>query len=131
MKEKKVSADWYIAATHWLTTLITATVGGVLFVLLFTITGNPLIVFIASIIAWPFMIWLGVIYSVRYLNKTYVIKNAKQIVILSTIYLTIVAGGFRLYEFLQTGVIKIEYISFVVGVIIFYFLSKKYLKENI
>jgi hypothetical protein len=131
MKEKKVSADWYIAATHWLTTLITATVGSVLFVLLFTITGNPLIVFIASMIAWPFMVWLGIIYSVRYLNKSYIIKNPNQIVILSTIYLVIVAGGFRLYEFMQTGVIQMEYISFVVGVIIFYFLSKKYLKESI
>lgn len=130
MKEKKTSADWYVAATHWLTTLITATVGGVILIFLAALTGSPVLVAIVSVIAWPFMVWLGVIYSSRYLDRTYIIKDAKHVVLLSTIYLVIVAGGIRLLDFMQTGIIKIEYIGFIIGLIIFYMMSRKYIKDN-
>lgn len=134
MKPKKESADWYIAATHWLTAgfAIPFVLALVLGIPLTLILGkeNIGLLALAFIILNILSIWLGVIYSSRYLNKTYVIKNADQIVILSTIYLVLVGGGLRAYKFVQTGVFTYEYIGFAVGVIIFYLISKKYIKNN-
>lgn len=134
MKSKKESADWYIAATHWLTAgfaipFVLALVLGIPLTLILGKENITLLAF-AFIILSILSIWLGVIYSSKYLNKTYIIKNADQIVILSTIYLVLVGGGFRVYKFIQTGVFTYEYIGFAIGIIIFYFVSKKYIKNN-
>lgn len=130
MKEKKVSADWYIAATHWLTAFITGVIGAVILLILASLTGSSGLVAVSALLGWPIMLWLGVRYSARYLDKTYVIKNADHIIILSLIYLVIVGGGSRVYEFMQTGIIKTEYLGFVIAVIVFYFTSKRYVKNN-
>lgn len=129
MKEKKVSADWYIAATHWLTATITMTILGVIIgVVLILISQDPIIVALGFIILYPLCMWFAVKYSVKYLSNTYFIKNTNQIVILSTIYLIIVGGGFRLLDF--KGLVTYEHIGFVLAVFVFYFASKKYLKNN-
>jgi len=129
MKEKKVSADWYIAATHWLTSSVAMAILGALigFVLLL-IFQNPIILALGFIVIYPLCMWFAVKYSVKYLGNTYLIKNANQIVILSTIYLIIVGGGLRLLDF--KGVVTYENIGFVLAVFVFYFSSKKYLKND-
>lgn len=137
MKEKKASADWYIAATHWLTSgfVIPLILGFVAIMVLAAIIGsgasaNTFTVSVAIIILTPIFFWLGVMYSAKYLDKTYVIKNAQNIVLLSTVYLVVIGGGYRLYQFLQTGIFKDEYIGFILGLLAFYLASKKYIKNN-
>jgi uncharacterized SAM-binding protein YcdF (DUF218 family) len=131
MKEKKASADWYISATHWLTATITMVIFSVVLgFILALITQNTTIILIGFILLYPLMMWLAVKYSARYLNKTYVIKNANQIVILSTIYIVIVNGGLRILSFLSNGVITADHIGFALAIIVFYFASRKYIKNN-
>ena len=130
MKEKKTSADWYIAGTHWLTTMIAAVIGAMILILLATLTKNPLVITIVGLVSWPFLIWVGVVYSTKYLKKTYLIEDSKKIVILATIYFVVVSGGLRVYDFLQTGVMEDGGIRFIIGAIVFYFVSMKYLKDN-
>lgn len=137
MKEKKQSANWNIAATHWLTSgfaipfLMTLVIGIPLVILIGEKNIVPLA--IASQIVYFFSIWLGVIYSSKYIAKTYIVNDKDKIANLSTIYLIIIGGGFRLYNFLTKG-IDIEFIinacGFVVVVLIFHILSKKYLKNT-
>ena len=132
MKPKKTSADWYIAATHWLTATIASVIFSVVIgILIAIISQNPIIIMIGFIILYPLMMWFAVKYSARYLDKTYIIKNANQIVILSTVYLVIVGGGLRLYNFLQNGILKDDYIGFALALIVFYFASKKFIRNNI
>jgi len=132
MKEKKNSADWYIAATHWLTATITMVVFAVVLgIILALITQNQAVILVGYIILYPLMMWLAVKYSVRYLDKTYIIKNANQIVILSTIYIVIVGGGIRVMGFISNGIITPDHIGFALAIIVFYFASRKYIKNNI
>lgn len=131
MKEKKNSAEWYIAATHWLTALILSTIlGAIVIFILAMVSQNPTVTLIGFIVLNPVVMWFAVKYSSRYLDKTYFIKNANQIVILSLIYLIITAGGFRVYKFFQTGVFQTEYVGFIIALIVFYLASKKYIKSN-
>jgi uncharacterized membrane protein YhiD involved in acid resistance len=132
MKEKKNSADWYIAATHWLTATIgMAIFGAVIGIILALISQNPTIIMVGIIILYPLMMWLAVKYSARYLDKTYVIKNTNQIVILSTIYIVIVGGGYRVMNLLSKGILTADHIGFAIAIIVFYFASKKYIKNNV
>ena len=86
MKEKKTSADWYIAATYWLTTIVLSTILGALIIFVLAIVSqNPSATMIGFIILDPLVMWLAVRYSVKFLDKTYIIRNANQIVMLSTI----------------------------------------------
>jgi len=132
MKPKKESADWYIAATHWLTATISMVIFAVVIgIALALISQNPTVILIGFIILYPLMMWLAVKYSARYLDKTYVIKDASKIVILSTIYIVLVGGGFRVMNFLSTGIITPDHIGFALAIIAFYFASKKYIKSNL
>ena len=134
MKEKKISAEWYVAATHWLTAgfaipfVLALLLGMPLAILLGD--DNNILLDVAFGILNVIGIWLGVLYSSKYLDKTYVIKNANKIVILSTIFIILVGGGFRVYKFFQSGVFSYEYIGFATGIVIFYLASKKYVKNN-
>jgi hypothetical protein len=137
MKEKKQSKDWYIAATHWLTSgfaipfLMTLIIGIPLVILIGEKNIIPLV--IASQIVYFFSIWLGIIYSSKYITKTYIVNDKDKIANLSTIYLIVLGGGFRIYNLLTKGM-DIEFIinacGFVVVVLIFHILSKKYLRNT-
>ncbi|MDB5204135.1 MAG: hypothetical protein JWP09_163 [Candidatus Taylorbacteria bacterium] len=134
MKEKKVSPDWYIAATHWLTA------GFVVPFLLALVLGIPLAIILGkdniTLLSLSFVVinvlsvWLGVMYSAKYLAKTYIIKDSNQIAILATVFLVLVGGGFRVHTFMQTGVFAYEYIGFIIGIFVFYFTSKIYIKNS-
>ncbi len=136
MKEKKQSKDWYLAAIHWLIA------GFAMPFLLILILGIPatLIIGIDNIVLlkvimsaiWILSLWLGVIYSAKYLAKTYIIKNSDNIVKIAAIYLAVFGGGFRLIGFSKgnTPASIIDLGFFVVEVAIFYILSKKYVKNT-
>lgn len=137
MKERKQSADWNIAATHWLTSgfaipFLTALILGIPLVILLG-KDNAIPLAIASSIIYFFSIWLGVIYSSKYITKTYIVNDKNKIANLATIYLAVLGGGFRLYGLMTKG-ISIESIidacTFVVIVIIFHIFSKKYLHNT-
>ena len=140
MKEKKVSPDWYIAATHWLTAgfVIPFVAGVILGILLAALADNNITILlnvntflVVSTILDMVILWLGVIYASKYLEKTYVINNAKKIVMLATIYFIIIDGGFIVFKFVQSGVFNYEYIiGFILKVVVFYLASKKYIKNN-
>ncbi len=136
MKEKKQSKDWYIAATHWLT-------AGVLMPFLIRIVlGTPAVIiigedntallFVVMEVIWIIGIWLGVINAAKYINKTYIIKNSKNITKMATIYLGISQGGYILFQLSKgvTGASIIDIGFFVVGVTVFCILSKKYIKNS-
>jgi len=133
MKEKKISADWYIAATHWLTAgfAIPLIIGFVAAIPLALFFAKEAIIFQISISVLSILsVWLGVMYSASYVNKTYVIKNPLVIVKIATVYLVVIGGGLRLYEVSQTKTVGIEFITFIIGVAVFYFTSKRYIKSS-
>lgn len=146
MKEKKEVANWYIAATHWLTsTILSAVVGMVLafvisfifgFVLAFIFESTDpqvnTLVYVVSVVLviliTPFSFYIGTKYGgARYINKKYIIKNSIKITKLSTIYLIVIGGGYRVYQLITLGGISFEELGLVFGIIVFYFVSKKYI----
>ena len=94
------------------------------------VSQSPSFVLVVTVVFYPLAMWLAVKYSARYLDKTYIISNAKQVVILSTVYIIIVGGGFRVAGVISEGSITIEHFAFFLAIIAFYFASKKYIKEN-
>lgn len=145
MKEKKISSNWYIAATHLLIAgfvipvLLNLIESFVLFSVIKIIGLHDLdlsLIFNVSLVSFILIglinTWLGVIYSSRYLDKIYFINNADSVVSTSTIYLSVITGtlGFiRLNGQINAfGIIGIIY--FLLMVLVFYFSSKKYIKNN-
>jgi hypothetical protein len=137
MKEKKQSANWYIAATHYLTAgfampFVIGLIVGLPLAFLFK-DGNLLILSLLSGVVWIFSVWAGVLYSSKYLNKTYIIKNSAKIIKLATIYFVVIRG---IYWFLKVNDIPsliINWIFVAIGAYVFYSVSKKhvYNTENI
>lgn len=136
MIEKKQSEDWNIAVTHWLTSgLAIPFVVGIIFFLGLTAifnnsetTGN-IIGFIFLFFS-PIIYWLGVMYSARYINKKYFIKNSNKIAKLATIYILIIGGGYRLFQIINGSGLTLEHISFIPSVVAFYIASKKYIRTS-
>lgn len=134
MNEKKQSASWNIAATHWLTSgfvipfILTFVIALILgFVFGKDIGEGATLIAVASIIYSPLVYWLGVMYSARYVNKKYFIKDSNEIAKLSTIYLIVVGGGFRLFKIINGSGLTVEHIGFILAVVAFYIASKKYI----
>jgi len=71
---------------------------------------------------------LCVIYSAKYVNRTYIIKDVNKIVAISMVYMIIIVGGFIGMNFLSNGLIYPDYIGLIFAIILFYFVSNKYLK---
>jgi hypothetical protein len=140
MKKKKQIEDWQIAAIHWL-------IAGIAMPFLFSAVFGYEVKKIAEsfgVIVWMAilgeaikfaLIWLGIVYSAKYITRTFVIKNSEMIVKIATIYLFIFVGGFRLIFFDSSSVMNYVFssmhlISLLVVVPFFYFVSKNYIKNN-
>jgi len=129
MKIKKRSAEWYISATHWLTStigmvLISLTIKVVLSFLHPNLTNVTYLYYFL----YPVVMLLCVIYSAKYVNRTYIIKDVNKIVAISMVYMIIIVGGFIGMNFLSNGLIYPDYIGLIFAIILFYFVSNKYLK---
>ena len=145
---KKQSSNWYIAATHYLTAgFVAPLLLGFLASFLASIIplftagiGEVLFGFIFLVLA----IWLGVMYSARYLKKTYVItsENKQRIVSLATIYFVVLrlisymCGFLSIITKIRIGIgmiteILLNILVFVViSGVLFYYLSRKYITED-
>jgi hypothetical protein len=137
MKEKKQAANWNIAATHYLTSgfAIPFIMGLVLGIPAVILVGKDNIVALTIVtsIIWMVSIWLGIIYSSKFIAKTYIVNDKNKIVNLATIYLIVLGSAFRLYNLSSKGLniaFIIDAFFFVVVIILFYFLSKKYLHNT-
>lgn len=145
---KKQSSNWYIAATHYLTAgfVVPLLLGFLasflaLMVPFFTAgIGEVLFGFIFLVLA----IWLGTMYSARYLKKTYVItsESKQRIVNLATIYFVVlrlifyVSGFFWIMTKIRVSGGLITYFLFNIFIFVFlsgalfYYLSRKYIIED-
>lgn len=137
MNEKKQSAAWNIAATHWLTSgfVVPLILTFVIVLVLGLVFGQGLensatLIAFASILYSPLVYWLAVMYSARYVNKKYFIKDSNEIAKLATLYLVVVGGGFRLLQIISGYGLTIEHIGFILAVIVFYIASKKYIRTS-
>lgn len=150
MDTRKASAPWYIAATHYLTAgFVIPFIGGFLFGILFAIAGVPLGtgplngLFMAPVSLM--LVFFGVMYSARFVQKRYIIADFMEIVNLSTIYLVVLRVLFMgigiafLLSPAATGTPEAQALPVIVGfgivqtileAAVFYFSSKKFLGES-
>jgi len=127
----KKSADWYIAATHWLTSVVSSAIfGAIIFFILALVTQNQDIFIIAAFLVQPLVMWFAVKYSAHFVNGRYIINNPQSIVISSFIYFLVVNGGYQVYLFSTTGVFSTTAVGFILSIAVFYLASKKYIKSN-
>lgn len=136
MKEKKHSANWNIAATHYLTAgfaipFIVNLVGGII---LARIIPTGLILYLALALLNLLGVWLGVKYSAGYLRKTYIITDKNKIVKLTTIYFCVLSGLYFISQaVLQkvTGIdLFLEAIRLAAIGVVLYVASQKYITED-
>jgi len=130
MKDKKQSSNWYIAATHLLTTALLAALIWFFPYAILVNEDTPAIILFSMKMFWVLLLWISVIYSAKYLSKTYIIKNSKSVAITSTAYLATLTA-FGIYVGLSAGSLSLlDFIIYVIAVIGFYIQSKKYIKNN-
>lgn len=144
---RKKSADWHIAAIHYLTTGITYLVLGIPFGLLLIIflraTGGFLpnlahsqLLLQLTILGirtvelglWLLPLWIAVIYSANFLKKRYIIRDKNKIVNLSTTYQVVITViGWVLFH------IRFSFYNAVMALlitIVFYLASKEYIRKT-
>src|SRR3989344_2696557 len=142
-KERKQSADWNIAVTHYLTAgFAIPFLVGLAWFLIVRILGLQLgviMLYIFSLLLVVIAIWGGVKYSADYLKKTYIIKNKDRIIKTATIYMVVLVLGYYLISFYMVrfrgGLISktdLIYtgISIPIRIFLFYIFSKKYIKNT-
>jgi len=127
---RKQSANWYIAATHYLTA------GFVVPLLIIFIFGlfigflpvlPPVLMYLLYSVVMVLAIWLAVIYSANFLKKKYIIKDKSKIVNLSTIYLVVVG----IIGLVLQGFSILSIVVLAVMAVVFYFGSKRYIEETV
>lgn len=138
MNEKKQKSNFWIGANHWAW-------AGFLFPLLFVfILGTPFLFLApwrteeaaAAVISIVLLasIWAGVIFSAKRIAKKFDIKEADKVVNWSALWYIVINGMDRISKVFKLGgmttVDKIYTVCVVAGFIIFYFLSKKYIKNS-
>ena len=134
---KKKSANWYIAATHLLTAglVVPFLIGIILALLAYIWVSSTHIILtqvqfqISIIIIYPVMMFLGSMYSARYINKHYIVSNNVSIANLSVIYLIVLGVLYRLPILLKgfSYGLALNALAFIIGVGVFYWASKKYI----
>jgi len=126
---RKSSANWYIAATHYLTAgfvipLLIMFIFG-LFIGFLPVLPAALMYILYSVVM-AIAIWLATIYSANFLKKKYIIKDKNKIVNLSTVYLAVIGIiGLVLQSFSVLNIVVL-----VVEAVVFYLASKKYIGET-
>jgi hypothetical protein len=138
MNEKQRKPDWYVAATHYLTAVFAPSF---LVNLVFGLAIAPLIkdwpeaiilVILNSLII--LVIWLGVMYSAKYLSKTYVIENKDNIINSATMYFVVLNSGFVLVRFFAEMINELGLLFgltwAIIGAVLFHLFSKKYVRED-
>jgi hypothetical protein len=136
MKELKKSANWNIAATHYLT-------AGFVMPILVSMVGNIVIgalgitsahvIAVLQITVYILSIWLGVMYAARYLRKTYIVDDKYSVIRIATIYFVVLHVGYIVLQFLLRDVISltaagITLVAFAVGAYLFNLFSKNTFK---
>ncbi|MSR76075.1 MAG: hypothetical protein EXS68_00595 [Candidatus Ryanbacteria bacterium] len=138
MKTKKASASWYIAATHYLTAgfVVPLIVSLVYSFMIFPKIGSidSTVLWVVELVISILAIVLGVIYSARYLQKTYIIQEKDKIVLLSSIYFFLVTGAFvAMGSFTRSffGVSSLWNIAdYIFRLAAFYLVSKKFVTNT-
>lgn len=149
MDTRKASAPWYIAATHYLTAgFAIPFIGGFIVGIVMAILGlSPQSGPLSGLYLAPLsllMLYFGVQYSARFIQRRYIITDAMQIVNLSTAYLigvrvffTLLSVAFLLSP-LAAGVPQTQALPLLLGagliqavleVAVFYFTSKQQLVD--
>jgi len=152
-QEPKSASNWYVAATHYLTggLVAPALISGIVAFALSSLTKseNNFLSTVIDFIVRLLALWLGVIYSTNYLNRTYIISDRIRVLNLSTIYYLIanyiLIGLFYSYDFLyvialslsgrqqvdhliKAGDLTIMAFFALIETYAFYILTKKYLR---
>lgn len=139
MKEKRKAASWYIAATHYLTALVAVPFPfGILmaFVIMPLLASFPvLLIRVVQLLVLIFAIWLGVMYSARYIKKNYIIKDKVSVIQSATMYLVVLHLGYVVIQFSTGNIAEADLIYSIVRIVIivplFYFWSKKYIDIDV
>jgi|GEM_PF-3235679 len=154
MEDKKESTNWKIAVIYYLigglivpslaamaiaafAGFITsiAIVSGAKYFFLSSLSTKPGIVPVMVILN-IFIIWLGVRYCAGYLKKKYIIKDVGSIIKTATIYMIVVNGTWALIDFglkISKGIQLVDITALfnsVLGIILFYIFSKKYIQNT-
>lgn len=132
MKQQKKAANWYIAATLYLTSLAIPVLFALLigFLLAFTQEIGTLITqswlpigFVILSCVYVASIWFGVAYSARYTLKTYIIENPSAVWKFANIYTAVVG---LLFVFSDKEHALQAFFASIVYFFLFYFGSKRY-----
>jgi len=143
MKQKKQSSNWYIAATHYLTAgfaipfIINLIAGFTLLPLINKIELNVLTT-LFNLILLALSVWFGVMYSAKYLKRTYIIQNREAIIKSSTTYMVVLMTAYFALPFFTGHVNLSNILSYSISAVIFlsvraisfYAASKKYVSND-
>lgn len=137
MKEKKQSANWYVAATHYLTSGfaipgVVMILGSMLLGFILDLDKNMFAFKIALNLLGLLAIWLGVQYSAWWINKTHIIENVSKVITFSTVYFVVIKIGWTIL-FIPKVIDNrylIEILFVVINCIAFYLASKEYLPSK-
>ena len=135
MKVKKEAADWNVAVTHYLTSgfaipcVMAVIMAPLIMVLTKVLVLRSILIFISDFIG----LWLGIISSVKYLAKTYIVKSPEKVLFLSTVYFLVL--NFIMFVIIwckKTGAaeeanIIVYLFVFALKGTFFYIVSKKYI----
>lgn len=135
MNDKKLSSNYFIAAAHWLAS------GFAIPMLLVYGFGIPLslmigdrmpLVFVVSISFIQLVgIWLGVLFSSKYIASRYIVGNKVRVVSIATLYLIFIGVAYRVFDYVNNPGLDfartIDWVTFAVIALLFYVLSNKYI----
>lgn len=140
-KERKASATWYIATTHYLTAgfaipfIANLAIG---FILAPLFGPGTLTTLALSLVIGAAAVWFGVVYSASFLEKTYIIPDSKRVITLATTYYAVLNILFTIgvlfipsdTEAGTTAAFIFSTIMTAVGMAVFYVASKRFVNDT-
>lgn len=142
MKAKIMTEDWKIALNHWFWFMFVFQFFINEFIFSYTMIFLSINYYVSNalgIIITPLVYMLGAITVSSFIKNKYKIINKDEIIKLSTYLLVIVSGGAKIYSLVLVMFISrnwtsiylttVPLISFILGLLVFYHFSRKYIKN--
>lgn len=143
--KKLQPSTWYLALIHFLRggvfapIVVNFVVG---FPILFTIglSNKELMSTLMLVLDIPLSVlgvWIGSVYSAKYIDKVYIVNDAQGLVLRATIYMAVILTLFHVVNIIRgaSTFISVKEITTVIGfvgmLIAFYIISKKYIRNTV
>lgn len=138
MNNKTTVSTRYLSLLYWfmagfvLPFFVNLVLGFILgiFLVAVPLLTSPIVSGIVFYVVGLFGLLIGIQFTSKWLGRRYVIPDAEKVARYASLYMLAIGLVLRIAGIIMNGAVQIETAAFLLTVVIFYFLSKRFIENN-